>query len=60
MDAINLFGHSRIQPFPYDEIGMWHGHPDFYMNKLKEASNTPHDSDIGYFVEVDSSYPDRR
>ena len=47
-----------IQPLPYDEIEMWHGHPDFYMNKLEEILNTPDDSGIGYFVEVDLRYPD--
>ena len=57
-DATNLYGHSMIQPLPYDETEMWHGHPDLYMNKLKEILNTPHDSDIGYFLEVDLKYPD--
>ena len=33
MDATNLYGHSMSQPSPYDEIEMWHGHPDLYMNK---------------------------
>ena len=41
------------QPLPYDEIKMWHGHPDLYMNKSEEILNTPDDSGIGYFVEVD-------
>ena len=58
MDATNLCGHSMSQPLPYDEIDMWHGHPDFYMNKLEEILNTPDDSDIGYFVEVDLGCPD--
>ena len=39
---------------------MWHGHPDLYMNKLEETLNTPNDSDIGYFVEVDLKYPDNK
>ena len=30
-DSTNLYGHSMIQPLPYDEIEMWHGHPDLYM-----------------------------
>ena len=47
-----------IQPLPYDEIEMWHGHPDLYMNKLEQILDTPEDSDIGYFVEVDLKYPD--
>ena len=37
---------------------MWHGLPDLYMNKIEEILNTPDDADIGYFVEVDSRYPD--
>ena len=32
MDATNLYGHSMSQMLPYDEIKMWHGHPDLYMN----------------------------
>ena len=35
MDATNLYGHSMSQMLPYDEIEMWHGHPDLYMNKLQ-------------------------
>ena len=49
-----------IQPLPYDEIEMRHGHPDLYMNKYKELLDTPNDSDIGYFVEVDSKYTDEK
>ena len=41
-----------------DEIEMWHGHPDRYMRKLDEILNTPDDSDIRYFVEVDLKYAD--
>ena len=41
------------QPTPYVEIEMYHGHPDLYMNKIKEISNTPDDSDICFFFEVD-------
>ena len=59
MDATNLYGHSMSQPLPYDEIEMWHGHPDLYMNKLEEILNTADDSDIGFFVEVDLRYPDK-
>ena len=41
-----------IQPLPYDEI-------KFDRNvKLEDILNTPDDSDIGYFVEVDLKYPD--
>ena len=46
--------------FPCDEIEMWHGHPDLYMNKLEEILNTPDDSDFVYFIEVDLKYPDER
>ena len=58
MDATNLYGHSMIQPLPYDEFGMWHGHPDLYMNKVQEILTTQDDSDIGYFVEADLRHPD--
>ena len=57
-DANNLYGYSTCQPLLYDEIEMWLGHPDLYMNKIEEILNTPDDSDIGDFVEVDLSYPD--
>ena len=57
VDAKNLYGYSMSQVLPCDEIEMWHGHPDLYMNKLEETSNTPDDNDIGYFVEVDLKYP---
>ena len=58
MDSTNLYGHSMSQPLPYDEIEMWHGHPDKYWNWLVVILNTPDDSDIGYFIEVDLRYPD--
>ena len=58
MDATNLYGHSMSQMLPYDEIEMWHGHPDLYMNWLEEILNTPDDNEIGYFLEVDLKYPD--
>ena len=44
------------QPLAYDEIEMWHGHPDLFMNKLEEILNTSDDSDIGYSREVDLGY----
>ena len=31
MDSTNLYGHSMSQMLPYDEIEMWHGHPDIYL-----------------------------
>ena len=58
MDATNLYGHSMSQMLPYDEIEMWHGHPDLYMNWLEEILNTPDDNEIGYILEVDLKYPD--
>ena len=58
MDATKLYGHSMSHFLPYDEIEMWHGHPDLYMNWLEEILNTPDDNEIGYFLEVDLKYPD--
>ena len=58
MDATKLYGHSMSQFLPYDEIEMWHVHPDKYWNCLEEILNTPDDSEIGYFLEVDLKYPD--
>ena len=57
MDATIFHGHSMTQIVPYDEIEMWHGHPDLHMIKPEEIINTPGDSDVGYFVEVDLIYP---
>ena len=52
VDANNLDGHSMSQSLPYDEI-------KFDNNvKLEGIINTPDDSDIGYFIEVDLKYPD--
>ena len=50
MDATNLYGHSMCQFLHYDEIEMWHGHPDLYMNWLEEVLKTPDDNEIGYFL----------
>ena len=51
IDANNLYGHSMSQYLPYDEI-------KFDNNiKLEDILNTPDDSDIGYFLEVDLTYP---
>ena len=58
MDATNLYGHSVSQMLPYDEIEMWLGLPDLYMNWLEEILNTPDDNEIGYLLEVDLKYPD--
>ena len=45
------------QKLTFDEIEMWHGHPDHYMNELEEILNTLDDSDTGYFIKVDLKYP---
>ena len=58
IDATNLYGHSMSQFLPYDEIEKWHGDPDKYWKWLDEILNTPDDSEIGYFLEVDLKYPD--
>ena len=58
IDATNLYGHSMSHFLPYDEIEMWHGHPDKYWKWLDEILNTPDDSEIGYFLEIDLKYPD--
>ena len=51
-DANILNGHSMSQTLPYDEI-------EFDKNViLEDISNTPDDSDIGYVIEVDLTYPD--
>ena len=52
IDANNLYGHSMSDSLPYDEI-------KFHNTvKLEDILNTPDDSDIGYFIEVDLTYPD--
>ena len=53
-----LYGSPMSQMLQYVEIETWPGHPEFRMNKLEEILNTPDDSDIGYFVEVNLEYPD--
>ena len=51
VDANNLCGHSMSQPLPLDEL-------KFDNNvKLEVIMNTPDDSNIGYFIEVDLTYP---
>ena len=47
IDATNLYGHSMSEPLPYDEIKFDRD------DKLEDTLNTPDDSDIGYFIEVD-------
>ena len=52
IDANNLYGWAMSQYLPYDDI-------KFDNNvKLEDILNTPDDSEIGYFVEVDLKYPD--
>ena len=51
IDANNLYGHSMSQYLPYDEIKFEN------TVKLEDILNTPDDSDVGYFVEVDLTYP---
>ena len=52
VDTNNLDGHSMSQPLPFDEV-------KFDKNIiLEDILNTPDDSDIGYFIEVDLKYPD--
>ena len=52
VDANNLYGRSMSEPLPYDEI-------KFDDNvKLEYIFNSPDDSDIGYFIEVDLKYSD--
>ncbi len=58
IDATNLYGYSMSQMLPYDEIQMWHGHPDKYWNWLDKILNRADDNEIGYFLEVDLKYPD--
>ena len=51
VDANNLYGHSMSQPLPFDEL-------KFDNNvKLEDILNTPDDSNIGYFIEVDLTDP---
>ena len=41
IDATNLYGLFMSQLLPYDEIEMWHGRSELYMNKLEEILSTP-------------------
>ena len=52
-DANKLYGWARSQMLPHDEIQMWFGHPDLYMNNLRNILNTPDDSDFGISFEID-------
>ena len=51
-DANNLYGWAMSEYLAYYEI-------EFDNNvKLEDILSTPDDSDIGYFIEVDLTYPD--
>ena len=53
-DANNLYGWVMSEDLLYDEI-------IFDRNvKLEDILNTPDDSDIGYFIEVDLTNPDNK
>ena len=52
IDANNLYGWAMSQYLPYDDI-------KFDGNvKLEDILDTPDDSEVGYFVEVDLKYPE--
>ena len=51
--ANNLYGNSMSQPLPNGEIKF------DKIVKLEDILNTPDDSDIGYFVEVDLEFSDK-
>ena len=50
-DAKILYGHSVSPPSPYDENKVEKN------VKLEEILNTPDNNDIGYFIEVELTYP---
>ena len=58
VDGTHLYGWAMSWSLPYDEIEMWYGNPDPYVEKLEEILNSSDDSNIRYFLEVDLSYPD--
>ena len=52
-DANNLYGYAMSQSIRFDEI-------IFYRTlKIDELLNIPDNSAIGFFVAVDSKYPDK-
>ena len=52
VDANSLYGQSMSQALPYDEI-------KFDKNvKFEDILNSPDDSVVGYFIEVDIKHPD--
>ena len=44
--ANKLYVWAMCESQPYDEIEMWHGHPDHYMSTLGEILNLSCDSDF--------------
>ena len=52
VDANNLYGFGMSQPLPYDDFKF-----ETENVCLEEILNTPDNSDIGYFLEVDLEYP---
>ena len=53
VDANNLYGHSMSEPLPYDEI------KSDKNVKLEGIIKTPDDGEIGFFIELDLTYPDK-
>ena len=49
MDSNNLYGHTMSQLLPHDEIELWKGDPDCYMDRLDEIVNISDDSENGFF-----------
>ena len=58
--ANDIYAWAMTESPPYDDIDMWQGHPDCYIEKLEYNLNKDFDSDIGYFIEFDFKYPDER
>ena len=54
IDAINLYGWAMSQYLPYNDIKF-----DGDV-KLEDLLNTSDDSEVGYFVEDDLKYPDKK
>ena len=53
IEANNLYGHSMSQYLPYDEIKFDN------TVKLEDILNTLDEGDIGYFIELDLTYPNK-
>ena len=57
IDSTNFYGWAMSQSLPHIEIKIWLGHCSCYVERLEEILNTPDDSQSGYFLEVELSYP---